>query len=512
MNTKRKFIAVSVLVISLLITSCGAGQPATPSVSPTPTVAPTPTPTFSATLPATPTTTPTVTPTPAPENLADANDLHVWIDDYVHAYGGKVTVNGVERDANQLLAAVKTNPGSYIERKTIKGSETSFFIVNGVPLAIQNGLSWRSILARDLSDAVNAQFAMPVIFGQLIETDPYNPDFINTLKNANVLTIISDLNFDTVFQTETTADWKSVLRNWPSYKAQLDAGQIPSDIPCWWWGADQDIKFANENHMRVRAGSLVYSPAVPNSIRNGGFTKAELVKLLELMASIELIKYKGVISEWDAGGELVISQYSTDIYGFWSQNVGILDATRVSASIIRKYSPQTKITIGDDHELEERFYTQQPDLSIRFMKFAKTLHQEGLIDRVLIENNLWIYDLPKQEYMEKFLRQIQAEGIEVAAPEINVFPTREFPFFPGYRQAYDIVDDPLKAQAEGYRRVVQAYLDVGANDIGLGDVGDVTSSTNYLAPGSNTTLFDTQWKPKMGWYEILKVMYDDFFK
>ena len=77
---------------------------------------------------------------------------------------------------------------------------------------------------------------------------------------------------------------------------------------------------------------------------------------------------------------------------------------------------------------------------------------------------------------------------------------------------YDIVDDPNKALAEGYRRVVQAYINVGAYDIGLGDVGDETSWYNYLSPGTNAALFDTQWKPKMGWYEILKVMYDGFFK
>jgi len=60
------------------------------------------------------------------------------------------------------------------------------------------------------------------------------------------------------------------------------------------------------------------------------------------------------------------------------------------------------------------------------MKYVKTLKQEGLIDRVDIENNKWIYDLPEQEYMENFLRQIQVEGIELAAPEIAVFPPMSF--------------------------------------------------------------------------------------
>jgi hypothetical protein len=195
-----------------------------------------------------------------------------------------------------------------------------------------------------------------------------------------------------------------------------------------------------------------------------------------------------------------------------------LDATRLSARLIRKIDPEAKITIKDDHEMEERFCSEiegffsclQPDLGIRFMKYVKTLKQEGLVDRVDIENNLWIYDMPEQEYMENFLRQIQALGIELAAPEITVFATEKFPLWDFPRQAYTKVDDPLKAQAEGYRRVVQAYINAGAYDIGLGDVGDETSGADSFLPGSSPALFDMQWKPRMGWYEILKVMYDGF--
>lgn len=453
-----------------------------------------------------PTTKPTVKPTSAPENLADANDLHVWIDDYVHAYGGKVTVNSVERDANQLLGEVKANPDSFIETKTIKGSETQFFVVNGVPLGIHTDGTWRSILARDIADAKNAQFAMPVLFYQI-----YDPNFVNVVKNANVVTMTYDLDNGIVFDKWTTEDWKNILRDWEAIKTQLDSGQIPNGLPYNWTQADQTIQFAQENHMGLRVGSLVWNGDVPDSIYNGGFSKAELLKILEFTISVKVMKYKDVVSEWNATDELIITEFSSDRWGFWQQNVGLWDATRLSAGLIRKIDPEAKITIKDDHEMDENFFNQQPDLGIRFIKFVKTLKQEGLVDKVNIENNLWIYDLPGQEYMENFLRQIQAEGIELSAPEITVCPTKESPVWAGSRQTYDIVDDPLKALAEGYRRVVQAYVNVGAYDIGLGDVGDETSWYNYLSPGTNATLFDNQWKPKMGWYEILKVMYEGFF-
>jgi GH35 family endo-1,4-beta-xylanase len=508
MNTKQRikaigYLGMSLLSISLVISGCG------------PTLTPKQTPTFSATLTTTPTTTPTVTPTPAPENLADANDLHVWIDDYVHAYGGKVTVNGAEKDANQLLGAVKANPSGFIERKTIKGGETLFFVVNGVPLAIQNDETWRAILARDLSDAIDAQFAMPVV-GFALD----NQNYINILKNANRLFITWGLDAPVVFKDLTTDDWKSILRNWETYKTQLDSGHIPNNIPYNWWWGDKIIKFTQENHMGLRAGSLVWNAGLPDSIYNGGFSKDELLKLLEFTISVRVIKYRGVISEWDAMDELVLSEGSSDKWGFWQRTVGLLDATRLSARLIRKIDPDAKIVITDEFEMEERFCYEtewgvkclQPDLGIRFLNFVKTLKQEGLVDRVDIENNHWIYDMPSQEYMENYLRQIQALDIELAAPELTVFSTETFPLWPFPRQKYTTVDDPLKAQAEGYRRVVQAYINVGVFDIGLGDVGDETSGADTFLPGSSPALFDMQWKPKMGWYEILKVMYDGFFK
>lgn len=453
-----------------------------------------------------------------PANLAAqpapaADELRVWIEDYVHAYGGTIVVDGGKMDAARLLAAVNADPGRYMEKKTIKGQETLFLVVGGAPLAIQASGAWRAILARDMADVKNARFAMPVVWQQT-----WNDNFAKVVKNANTLTITYDLNTPVVFEKMTADDWKKIIRDWDAIKTQLDARQIPAGIPYdWtytdqWSGMNRIMKFAQENHMALRAQHLVWNgDGLPDSIYQGGFTKAELLKILEFTISVRLIKYKGVISEWNAEDELIESQFSGDKWGFWQRTVGLLEATRLSANLIRKIDPDAKIAIADDHELEQRFYDQQPGLGGRFLEFAKTLKKEGLVDTVDFENNLWIYDLPAQNFMVKTLRQIQDQGIALSAPEITVFTTKGYPLWgPEARQAFASVDDPMKAQAEGYRRAVQAYIDAGAYDIGLGDVGDETSFANYVSPGSSPALFDSRWKPRMGWYEILKAMYRGF--
>ncbi len=108
----------------------------------------------SATLTAIPTATtiPTITPTPTPESLADAPDLSTWVGDYVHAYGGKVTVNGAEMDADQLTAAIRQNPDVFTQTKKVGEKYSLFLVVNDVPLAIQEvtETAWRDVAYKDL--------------------------------------------------------------------------------------------------------------------------------------------------------------------------------------------------------------------------------------------------------------------------------------------------------------------------------------------------------------------------
>ena len=93
------------------------------SCAPIATVIPTPT-----TIPSTNTPLPpTVTPTLAPENLADASDLPTWIEQYVNAYGGKVTINGTEMDASQFNKRNQSKPKFVYAGKTSQRNRIFFF-------------------------------------------------------------------------------------------------------------------------------------------------------------------------------------------------------------------------------------------------------------------------------------------------------------------------------------------------------------------------------------------------
>ena len=96
------------------------------------------------------TTEPTITPTIAPQSLADAPDLPTWVEEFVHAYGGKVTVNGVEMDAEQLTAAIRQNPDEYLKIKTINGLPYAFVVINEVPLGVEMDHRWQKTTLKQL--------------------------------------------------------------------------------------------------------------------------------------------------------------------------------------------------------------------------------------------------------------------------------------------------------------------------------------------------------------------------
>lgn len=79
---KQKIVLLSIILFVVLANSCAPGT-AAPAAIPTAT------------------TLPIVTPTPAPATLTDLPDLSTWVEEFVHAYGGKVTINGVEMNAEQ---------------------------------------------------------------------------------------------------------------------------------------------------------------------------------------------------------------------------------------------------------------------------------------------------------------------------------------------------------------------------------------------------------------------------
>jgi len=443
--------------------------------------------------------------------LEDIPDLDAWVEDYVHAYGDRVTIDGVERDANSLTEAIRKNSGGFIQTKSMNGKEVAILVVNGTPLAIQNsGEPWRKITGRDLADALLIDLAMPGLYSDI--ADPANRDI---LTNANMLTFTNDLLMNVVFKDFTAEDWRSVLDDWDSIQAEFNAGTFPTDYPYYWDQADPVFLFAKAHHMKVRAQTLLCSgDCIPDSVYNGNFSKEEIKKILEFTTSVTVLRNKGKVDEWTIENEQVIADLNkvgNEKYGYWVRELGLVDATELVARTVKNLDPESKLIVVEAFLVEDQVGTQEPEFRQAFFAYLDELQKRGVpLDGVDLENGVWVYNPPRADFEKQFLEQITARGLYLSAPETIVVLTPDrLPFWyePVLKTAE--VTDPFMSQAEVFSQITQTYLDVGARAIGFGDVGDKWSWMNYSgATDANPSLFDDDARPKQAYYAVMKVLYD----
>jgi endo-1,4-beta-xylanase len=443
--------------------------------------------------------------------LQDLPELAAWVEDYVHAYGGKVTVNDVKMDSQQLITAIRQDKITFIQTKQIDGKPTSFLVINGIPLAIKkNGEPWRKINGRDLADALNIDMVMPGLYSDI--SDPANREI---LTNSNKLTISNDLDSSVVFSRFTATDWHNVLDNWESIQKDLNSGIIPTDFPYYWDRIEPIILFAQSHNLKIRVQHLLDSgDCLPDTIYKGNFSKDDVKKILEFTTSVKVLKYKGLVDEWDVEDEQVVADIyksGNEKYGFWMREIGLLDATELVARTVKKIDPSAKLIVTEAFVVEEKLGTQEPELRNRFLKYLDDLQVRGVpIDGVDIENGVWVYNPPNPDFEKGILNQIKAKGLYIAPPETVVVLTPDrLPFWYESIQKTAVVTDPLQSQADVFRDITLTYLDVGATGIGFGDVGDKWSFLNYSgATDANPSLFDDDSRPKQAYYAVMKVLYD----
>ncbi len=304
---------VAVLLAAFILASCA------PAVQTVPIETALPTSTF----------TPAITLTPAPESLADAKDLSKWVDEFVHAYGGKVAVNGVEMDASQLTDAIRKNPEAFTQAKKVNDAEYLFLVANGAPLAMRGSdFLWKDIGYKDISPdgfEVGASFA--------IWTDDYDND-------PRYGKIFAD-NFVIAATDGELSDYE-LMKKIPN-----DKKLTPQEVLTYydWTNFDKMSAYAKANHIPIRAMHLL-----------DGYTTDSAPQWLQQMSNDELREYiklhfTAILTRTDFKEASVVNEafYGAGIPGnnFFYARLGekfIEDAFAVAHDV----SPQTVLILNDN--------------------------------------------------------------------------------------------------------------------------------------------------------------------
>ncbi len=335
---------ITVLLLSAILVSCAPAVTAVPTETAIPTL--TFTPVLEPTFTPVPSTS-TITPTPTPENIADAKDLSKWVDDYVHAYGGKVTVNDVEMDESQLTDEIRKNSGKFTSAKTVKGIDYSFLVVNGVPLALrQSGEKWQKSTIKTLADWLGLKIGS--FFGGNNTT---GQDFQNILKIQK-----QEFNLGAIYQ-----GMDCCIEN--------QKGVFTLDI------LRGLVKETKNSNMSLMIHPLVWSWEIPNWLRNTESKDVWNNSIKEYIQTV-MSETKGtnpiivVVNEYKNPKDIIYQKLGTDYLEIAFQEVR---TDSPSATLIyNDYENET--TAGSRYQLT--------------MDVAKTLSAKSLLDGVGLEMHL----------------------------------------------------------------------------------------------------------------------------
>ena len=113
--------------------------------------------------------------------------------------------------------------------------------------------------------------------------------------------------------------------------------------------ADSDalMDFATANGMALRGHVLIWHNQIPNWLRNGNFTREQVIEIMRNHILTVVGRYRGRIPAWDVVNEAVSDnngQLRTD--SFWFQRLGI-DYIRLAFEFAHEADPDARLYYND---------------------------------------------------------------------------------------------------------------------------------------------------------------------
>ncbi len=469
---------VTVLLIALILASCA------PAAKVVPTETAIPTSTFTPIPP-----TPTFTPTPSPENIADAKDLSVWVDEFVHAYGGKIKVNGVEMDAGQLTDEIRKNGDAFMELKKIKDITYSFLVVNDTPLAImgENG-KWEEATLKNITAANGFSASLHTAAGYLQDWSPNNKlmrEIVTKHFNGFVL------DYDIVWWNPDYPQ-NSVRPNEQTYQFAN-----PSM-------ANLAVETAQKYKLQVTGQTLVMQipQYIPQWVSNLRANKDQLRKVMVEHISTVVKHYGTDVEKW-----VVVAELENELYrNFWTSVFRLDDISWLEDAYNTAHdaNPQAKLLYSD---FGIEFGGTKADRVYSIIKRLKDNHIP--IDGIAFQMHIYGRDFANlsEKDWEVKVNELKAEinrynelGMIVVLPEWDIDMRG--------------IDNSQKYELQGdiAYRLTKAMLEVGVKDFGFMNAPDNLSwretSPGWGDLGADATLFFDDGSSKPFYYGVMKAIYE----
>jgi GH35 family endo-1,4-beta-xylanase len=281
---------------------------------------------------------------------------------------------------------------------------------------------------------------------------------------------------------------------------------------------DMIVEFARKNNKRLRGHALIYdhspnyfSPSgwhpTPDWVRDGDFSRTELIGIMREHIETVLSRYKGDIDEWVIVNESVSSGESEMNQTVWRKGIGE-DYVDLAFQFARQAAPNATLILNEnygDYLGQETGGIKKPSKIYNFV--SKSIRSGAPIDAIGLQFHLRLgaadEDHPTLESLISNFYRFKELGIDVFITELDVAIKNQ------------ITSYALAKQAELYEIVVESVMRSNAcNSIALWGYSDKYSWLRYpdeRNKGIAACLFDDGQdspnpKPKPAFYSVIETM------
>ncbi len=197
-----------------------------------------------------------------------------------------------------------------------------------------------------------------------------------------------------------------------------DGGLRPTESTYNFVQMDQVVNFAKSNNMPVQAHHYVWGEEkwLPAWLKDGNYTKEQLMKLLQDHITTVGQRYSGQVREWTVVNEpFTRQQHLFDLNDWWADNIG--DQSYIDQSFIwaRQADPKSKLIIND---FNNESINDTSNLMYDYVKGA--LARGVPIDGVGMQMHIDGGHPPTKDEVISNMKRFGALGVRVYVTEFDV--------------------------------------------------------------------------------------------
>jgi endo-1,4-beta-xylanase len=271
-----------------------------------------------------------------------------------------------------------------------------------------------------------------------------------------------------------------------------DGGLRPSPTTYNFKQMDQVMNYAESHHMPIQAHHYLWGEEkwLPDWLKNGQYTKAQLMDIIRDHIMTVGQQYQGRIREWTVVNEAFTrGQHVLGLRDWWADNTGDMDYIDQSFIWARQADPHAKLILNDFNNEGIN------DISDAMYDYVKGAKARGIpIDGIGLQMHIdGSHPTSKDEVISN-MKRFAALGVNVYVTELDV----------NMNDLHISGDAKNKIQANIYYDMARACVESKVcHSFALLGITDAETWYTYLGlPDARPLPFDDKYRPKPAWESL----------